>query len=395
MTDTARSDSSVFADYLVRTRWFGGKGRPFAVAGVRTVGVVPAHTDDGPPVVIHLVELAYDDEEGGAETYQVPLAFYEHPETRLDHAFVGWWEDARARLGARVRRPARPRGDGRLAAVLRRRHGRPGDRRERAALPPAAGTRPRPGGPLHAVRGRAVELLGRLRRGRAAEGVPQDHPRGQPRHLRPRGADPGRLRARRRALRLARGRRRLGGEVVQLAMLQQFLRTATDGWDLALASVRDLFAEPDAARLRSPAATSPARPPGSARRCARCTTRCASTSRPRPGAAQASAELAGGDARAAWTPRSRVVPELEAHAKSLRAIFDEVARPRTASRSSRSTATCTSGRRCAPRRAGRSSTSRASRPSRWPSGSCRTRRGATSPGCCAASTTRRRVVQRR
>ena len=28
-------------------------------------------------------------------------------------------------------------------------------------------------------------------------------------------------------------------------MLQQFLRTATDGWDLALASVRNLFAEAD------------------------------------------------------------------------------------------------------------------------------------------------------
>jgi maltokinase len=34
-------------------------------------------------------------------------------------------------------------------------------------------------------------------------------------------------------------------EPVQLAMLQQFLRTASDGWDLALASVRDLFAEAD------------------------------------------------------------------------------------------------------------------------------------------------------
>ena len=33
--------------------------------------------------------------------------------------------------------------------------------------------------------------------------------------------------------------------VLQLAMLQQFLRTASDGWDLALASVRNLFAEAD------------------------------------------------------------------------------------------------------------------------------------------------------
>jgi maltokinase len=34
-------------------------------------------------------------------------------------------------------------------------------------------------------------------------------------------------------------------EPLQLAMLQQLLRTASDGWDLALASVRDLFAEGD------------------------------------------------------------------------------------------------------------------------------------------------------
>ena len=35
------------------------------------------------------------------------------------------------------------------------------------------------------------------------------------------------------------------GEVLQLAMLQQFLRTASDGWELALSSVRNLFAEAD------------------------------------------------------------------------------------------------------------------------------------------------------
>ena len=64
------------------------------------------------------------------------------------------------------------------------------------------------------------------------------------------------------------------------------------------------------------------------------------------------------------------------------------------SRSSRSTATCTSARRCAPCGAGRSSTSRASRPSRWPSGSGPTPAGATSPACCARSTTRPRVVER-
>jgi maltokinase len=35
------------------------------------------------------------------------------------------------------------------------------------------------------------------------------------------------------------------GTTVQLAMLQEFLRTASDGWDLALASVRNLYAEAD------------------------------------------------------------------------------------------------------------------------------------------------------
>jgi maltokinase len=36
-----------------------------------------------------------------------------------------------------------------------------------------------------------------------------------------------------------------GADLWDLGMLQQFLRTASDGWDLALASVRNLFAEAD------------------------------------------------------------------------------------------------------------------------------------------------------
>ena len=58
---------------------------------MRTLGELPG----GPPVVvIHLVEVSYSDEEGGTELYQVPLSFYAQPENRLDHAFVGWWEDS-------------------------------------------------------------------------------------------------------------------------------------------------------------------------------------------------------------------------------------------------------------------------------------------------------------
>ncbi len=38
-----------------------------------------------------------------------------------------------------------------------------------------------------------------------------------------------------------------GEETLHLGMLQQFLRTASDGWDLALTSVRNLYADPDLA----------------------------------------------------------------------------------------------------------------------------------------------------
>jgi len=84
--------AATFAEYLTRTRWFGGKGRPFQVTGVTAVAEVPGRVEDSPHVVIHLVEVTYDDEAGGTELYQVPLSFYTDPEYRLDHAFLGWWE---------------------------------------------------------------------------------------------------------------------------------------------------------------------------------------------------------------------------------------------------------------------------------------------------------------
>ena len=120
---------------------------------------------------------------------------------------------------------------------------------------------------------------------------------------------------------------------------------------------------------RTPAVTSPPRRPGSARRCARCTRRCAPTSRPRPAPPSATAELAAQmadrlDAAIARRARPGAARRRAAHGVRPGRLA------RTGSTSSRSTATCTSARRCAPRRAGRSSTSRASRPSRWPSASC-------------------------
>jgi maltokinase len=105
-------------------------------------------------------------------------------------------------------------------------------------------------------------------------------------------------------------------------MLQKFLRTASDGWDLALASVRSLFADltvhahdsggdfaAEAARL------------GEALRAVHETLREHFPHEQRP--ASAAAELA-----AAMTARLEaalaVVPELHEHAKGLHNLFDEV-----------------------------------------------------------------------
>ncbi len=80
----------MFAAFLDRTRWFGGKGRPYAVTDVRTLGELPG----GPPVVvIHLVEVTYSDAEGGTRALPGAAVVLRAPENRLDHAFVGWWED--------------------------------------------------------------------------------------------------------------------------------------------------------------------------------------------------------------------------------------------------------------------------------------------------------------
>ena len=40
-------DPQVISDYLDRTRWFGGKGRPYAVTDVRTASPEMVHTISG------------------------------------------------------------------------------------------------------------------------------------------------------------------------------------------------------------------------------------------------------------------------------------------------------------------------------------------------------------
>ncbi len=234
--------------YLGTARWFGGKGRELTVSDVRRVAVLGpdlAATGDGPTVGIELVTVAYAD--ATVETYQMPVSYYRHEQDRLEHALVGSWTDPD--LGEVVAYDAVHDRD---AAAL-----------WLAAFDRAADAPYRVGDlTFHRLPGHDLDLEARstlfsgeqsnssLAYGndsllkvfrKVTTGLNPDILIHQA--LTEQGSE---------HVAALYGWLELDGDVVgdsdapvQLAMLQQFLRTASDGWELALASVRDLFAEAD------------------------------------------------------------------------------------------------------------------------------------------------------
>ena len=214
---------------LEQARWFGGKGRGGVVESVRDLATLG-------PSVMHLVEVGYPD--GTHETYQVPLAYYEHPETRLDHAFVGWWETADGWRHAydAVHDPeamaawlhAFTAGEDADGVAFHRLEGHELDETARGTLLGAEQSN-------SSVAFGEDSLLKVFRKVHTGANpditVHEVLTRAGSDHV---AALYGWVEARSES-----------GEVVHLAMLQQFLRTATDGWELALASVRNLFMEGD------------------------------------------------------------------------------------------------------------------------------------------------------
>jgi maltokinase len=231
--------------FIGGARWFGGKGRGHRLATVQRLGTLRDDTD-GPVVAVMLATVEYDDAaEDSAparETYQVPLALYTDAQERLEHAYVGSWEDEE--LGEVLAYDAL--------------HDREATKLWLRAF--AAGTRT-DGLVFHRVPGHELDLdthstifsgeqsnssvafgedslmkvFRKVSTGRnpdieihealtraEVENVPALY--GWLEAPSPDGTDEGPL---------------------QLAMLQQFLRTVSDGWDLALVSVRDLYAEAD------------------------------------------------------------------------------------------------------------------------------------------------------
>jgi maltokinase len=246
VTDDIRTDSTPtsaadhrrqLTDFIEGARWFGGKGRGGEVTGVRRVGLV---AEKDPRVAVDLAEVTYPD--GDVEVYQVPLALYTDPEHRLDHAFVGWWEDPevgwthaydavhdREAMAAYLRAFAFPP-DGPLTF-----HRLPGEE-----LDPTAQSTPFTGEQSNSSVAFGEQALLKIFR-RVTPGTNPDIEIHEV--LTRAGSD--NVAALYGWLELSTDSASGAGEQLQLGMLQQFLRTASDGWELALTSVRNLFAEAD------------------------------------------------------------------------------------------------------------------------------------------------------
>ena len=91
MTDRLGMTSGL-VDFLGDQRWFAGKGRPWRVERTTTLGWLRYRM---PAVRIELVRVAYDDDQNpGTEDYQLALVHYDGPVDHLSHAFVTEVTDA-------------------------------------------------------------------------------------------------------------------------------------------------------------------------------------------------------------------------------------------------------------------------------------------------------------
>lgn len=245
-------DHALLEGYLVRTRWFGGKGRPFEVSRVRVLTELSA--PGRPTVTVYLVSVTYSDEPGGDELYQVPLAAYDEIEDRIGHAYVGAAEaDGRQRhyydavhdrdamalwleafIMAESTGVAEVGGGADTGAL--RFHRVPGGEPLDPELRPSPMTGEQSNSSVRFDETAIMKIFRKLNPGANPDiEIHEELTRGDSEYI---------------AELYGWVEATVDGEVFQLAMLQEFLRTATDGFELAMASVRtllvDLDEEPDA-----------------------------------------------------------------------------------------------------------------------------------------------------
>ena len=227
--------------FIESARWFGGKGRTASVSDVRRLGGLGSAERDGTPYVgIELVTLEYDD--GGHESYQIPIAYYADPQGRLEHAQIGQWEDpdfgpvhAYDALHDRevtilwLQAFDTGHSDGQLA--FHRLPGHELDLTTHSTL-------------FSGEQSNSSLAFGEDSLMKVFRKVTFGHNPDIEIHAKLTEAGSDHIAALYGWVE-ARPDHSTDDEPLHLAMLQQFLRTASDGWDLALASVRDLYAEAD------------------------------------------------------------------------------------------------------------------------------------------------------
>jgi maltokinase len=228
---------AALVDFISRARWFGGKGRAFAVSDVR---VLPLREGE-PRVSIALITLSFED--GGSDVYQAPVASYAEPQDRLGHAFIAL-VDGRHVYDALHDRDA--------THVWLEAFDRAAT--ESGAQASGSGLVFRRSG-QHDLDLSTHSTLFSGEQSNSSVAFGDDALMKVFRRLTP-GTNPdieihdALTRSGTQSIAALYGWLELapatpGGEPIQLAMLQQFLRTASDGWDLALASARNLLAEAD------------------------------------------------------------------------------------------------------------------------------------------------------
>jgi maltokinase len=226
-------------DYIATARWFGGKGRAFQVTGSRRLRLRRSDEgDDALPfraVSVELVRIEYAD--GGSDLYQVPVVYYAEERPTLEHALLGTWKDPD--LGHVVAYDAL---HDHAAMPLWLRAFAEGGTREQLEFH-------RVGDPELDLDARSTLFTGEQSNSSVAFG--DSSLMKLFRRITPgRNPDIEILAALTEA-----GNEHVAalygwvdttdenGELFQLGILQQFLKTASDGWELALASLRNLYAD--------------------------------------------------------------------------------------------------------------------------------------------------------
>ena len=230
--------------WLPGQRWFAGKGRPFSVVGLIAAGILterPWRSD------LWLVRVRYADD-GSTETYQVPLVRRPQPADQVAHVLVGetpdpdyggrsWWYDAlhdKEVTGAWLAGIDAGRTDDGLSFTRGQ---------DAGELPLEATSLPIPheqsNTSLVFDDDAILKVFRRVYPGHNPDIEVHEalsRVEGGARHVA-------------RLLGYVSGSWPDGAEGdddrVDLAMLQEFFRTASDGWELAKISVRDLYAEGD------------------------------------------------------------------------------------------------------------------------------------------------------